>query len=213
MIFGGSWGSTLALLYAEAFPDRVHSLVLRGIFLSRKHELEWGWPMRGSGASQLFPDAAEEILSHYTEEEQKDWKQVTYERLLSKDAQTRVNVARILNVWDITRSSLLLDPASLEQVNDEKWSIHHATLEFTYLINGCFIRENQILEEIDKIEHIPCIIVQGRYDAVCPTQAAWDLHKAFPLSKLVIVPDAGHSAKDPGILKELIKACDEFAKL
>lgn len=213
MVFGGSWGSTLALLYAEAFPDRVHSLVLRGIWLCRREEMVWGFPMRGTGSSQLFPDAAEELLSHYTEEEQKDWEQVTFKRLISEDQQTRVNTARILNIWDIKRSSLLPDSAALKKVDDEKWSVHHATIEFTYIINGCFLRENQILEDIDKIQNIPCVIVQGRYDAVCPPQAAWDLHRALPKSGLVIVPDAGHSATDPGTLKELVQACDDFAQL
>lgn len=152
-------------------------------------------------------------MSYYTEEEQKNWEQVTYDRLTSEDRQIRLDTAKALVTWDITRSTLLLDTETLKKVEDEKWVLHHATLEFIYLMNGCYIRENQILEEIHRIQHIPCIIVHGRYDAVCPVQSAWDLHKALPRSKLVIVPGAGHFATDPEISKELVKACDEFASL
>lgn len=213
MVFGGSWGSSLALLYAEAFPDRVKSLVLRGIFLCREYEKVWGYPLPGTGSTILFPDAAEELMKHYTEEEQKDWEQVTYQRLISEDTQTRLDMAKALVIWDVKRGALLPDTEGLKKAEDEKWSLHHATLEFIYIMNGCYIRENQILEEASRIQHIPCVIVQGRYDAVCPVQAAWELHKALPRSKLVIVPDSGHAATEPGTTKELIKACDEFAKL
>lgn len=175
--------------------------------------MEWDFPLRGYGPSEFFPDAAEEYLSHYTEEEQKDWENVTYKRLTEGDEQTRIKTARALNIWDITRGSHILDPSSLEKVNDEKWSLQHAILEFVYLYHGCFIRENQILEEIEKIKHIPCIIVNGRYDMICPPLAAWDLHRAMPLSRIVIIPDSGHSATDPGTFRELVKACDEFAEL
>lgn len=214
MVFGGSWGSTLALLYAQAFPERVKSLVLRGIFLARKSEIEFGHSLRGAGVDLLFPEAAEEFLSDYTEEEQKDWQQVALERLTKGDEQTRIKTARSLNIWDITRGSTLFNPAtSFKPLEDKSWSLTHATLEFTYLMNGCYIRENRILEEIDNIKHIPCVIIHGRYDTVCPVSAAWDLHKAMPSSRIVINPDSGHSATDPGNFKELIKACDEFAKL
>lgn len=213
MVFGGSWGSTLALLYAQAFPDRVKTLVLRGIFLARRIEQEWGFPTRGSGASQLFPDAAEEFLSHLTKEEQKDWEKATYNRLTSEDKQTRVAMARALNTYDMKRSSLSYNPATLSKLDDKKWSVHHALLEHTYIMNGCWLRENQILEEMEKIQHIPCIIVQGRYDAVCPPLSAWDLHNAWPGSRLIMNSDSGHSATDPSNFRELVKACDEFARL
>lgn len=213
MVFGGSWGSTLALLYAEAFPDRVKSLVLRGIFLCRNYEKEWGYPLPETGSTLIFPDAAKEIMSHYTEEEQKNWEQVTYQRLISEDRQTRVNTAKALVTWDIKRSTMVPEVETLKKVADEKWVLHHATLEFIYIMNGCYIRENQILDEINRIQHIPCTIVHGRYDIITPLQSAWDLHKALPQSKLVVVAESGHFATDPGISKELIKACDEFAKL
>ena len=158
VVFGGSWGSTLALLYAQAHPERMISLVLRGIFLARKSEIAWDLPTRESGAAQLFPDAAEEMLSHFTEEEQEDVMASLYKRLVSDNKETRVEAARVSNTWDIKRSSLLLDSASLNKIDDEKWSLQHAILGNHFLINGAWLREGQILEKenVDKIRHLPC---------------------------------------------------------
>lgn len=160
MVFGGSWGSTLALLYAQAHPDRVSSLVLRGIFLLRKSELEWGHPITG-GSVQLFPDAAEEFLSHLSEAEKEDWERSIYMRLLSDDRSVRVEAARILNTYDFKRSSLVFDPESLETLDDEVWSLHHATLLMHYFLHNGWIREGQILEreEMAKIRNIPCELI------------------------------------------------------
>lgn len=158
MVFGGSWGSTLALLYAQAHPERVSSLVLRGIFLVRKSELAWGHPTRGAGAQQLFPDAAEELLEYLTEEEQSDWEGSIYKQLISDDRPTRVAAARALNTWDFKRATLTFDPSSLEELDDEEWSLHHATILTHYVLHGAWIRDGQILEEAEmaKIRHIPC---------------------------------------------------------
>jgi len=219
VVFGGSWGSTLGLLYAQAFPERVGGLILRGIFLARRSEVLWGAPTREAGAAQLFPDAAAELLAYLRGStpafKDEDWEATLYAQLTSADRAVRVAAARALNMWDIGRSSLLLDAAALQKVEDEAWSLHHAILEFHYLYHGAFVRDGQILEEaqMQRIRHIPCTIVQGRYDAVCPAQAAWDLHEAWPEAKFVMVPDAGHSALEPGTFAELVKACDEFGKM
>lgn len=158
MVFGGSWGSTLALLYAQAYSDRVASLVLRGIFLVRKAEVAWGLPNREAGAAQLFPDAAEEFMAHLTKTEQRDPLGAIYTQLTSDDKDVRVKAARVSNTWDIKRSSLLFEPVSLKKIEDEQWSLQHAILENHYIIHGAWLRDGQILEkdEMDKIRHIPC---------------------------------------------------------
>ena len=162
VVFGGSWGSTLSLLYAQAHPEVVSSLVLRGIFLFRQSELDWGHPVKG-GEAQIHPDVCEEFLKIFTDDEKADWEQVIYKRLTSDDRSVRVKAARDLNTFDFSRGSLLFDPASLAVLDNETWSMQHATILMHYMVNNGFIREGQILEkeQMDRIRHIPCEYAAG----------------------------------------------------
>ncbi|PCG91455.1 Proline iminopeptidase [Penicillium occitanis (nom. inval.)] len=196
LVFGGSWGSTLALLYAQAHPHMVGSLVLRGICTCRKLEREWS---RGSaGAARIYPDAYEEFVNFLSEEERQDPFKGYYKYLLSSDVETRLAAARKWNTWDITIGSLIPDEKSFEKINDDQWSLSHALLEAHYFANEGWIEDGQILrkENIDKIRHIPTTLIQGR---------------AWAETKLIWVAAAGHSVKEPGIEKALIEVCDEYA--
>jgi len=186
-VFGGSWGSTLALAYAQTHPDKVTELVLRGIFLLRRKELEWFYQ---EGCNSLYADAWETYRDAIPEVERADMMSAYYRRLTSPDAKTRVAAARAWSVWEGATSYL--------------WQDH-------YFVNGGFLEhDDQLLRNVDRIRHIPAVIVQGRYDVVCPMRSAWDLHRAWPEADLKIVQDAGHSAFEPGITDELIKATDYF---
>jgi proline iminopeptidase len=209
-VFGGSWGSTLALAYAEKHPERVTELVLRGIFLLRRWELEWFYQ---AGTSHLFPDAWEHYLEPIPPEERGDLIAAYYKRLTSDDPAVRLTAARAWSVWEATTSFLLANPDYIAHAAGDEFSLAFARIECHYFVNkGFFERENQLIEEVDKIRDIPAVIVQGRYDVVCPMQTAWELHRAWPEADLRIAPDAGHSAYEPGILHELISATDRFAE-
>ncbi len=210
MVFGGSWGSTLALSYAQKHPDRVSELVLRGIFMLRKSELAWFYQ---EGASQLFPDAWEKYLAPIPEAERGDLMSAYYARLTHEDAAVRKEAAKAWSVWEGSTSFLYVDEKHVEHSADDDFSLAFARIECHYFVNGGFFeREDQLLADVDKIRHIPTVIVQGRYDVVCPMRSAWDLHRAFPEAELHVVPDAGHSALEPGITHELILATERFAQ-
>ncbi|KAJ5105465.1 hypothetical protein NUU61_002812 [Penicillium alfredii] len=221
LIFGGSWGSTLALLYAQAHPDAIGgALVMRGIFTARRAELEWS---RGpTGASQLFPDAYEAYLNFLKGEEEEEEDRAddiaAYYRILAQDedsAQRRA-AAREWNRWNSWIGTLRTGPESFAWLEeDEQLSLVHARLEAHYFVHGVWLEEGQILREenLERIRHIPVTLVQGRYDLVCPPQTAWELHKGLPKSRLIWIPAAGHSGTEPGTQPKLIEACDEYAKL
>jgi proline iminopeptidase len=209
-VFGGSWGSSLALAYAETHPDRVSELVLRGIFLLRRWELEWFYQR---GTSVLFPDAFEPFLKLIPEAERGDLISAFHRRLTSESPVERQEAARIWSVWEASTSHLLQDRDYIQSAAGDEFSLAFARIEAHYFVNGGFLKsEHQLLEDVGKIRHIPCVIVQGRYDVVCPVQSAWELSKAFPEAELRIVPDAGHSAFEPGIVHELLSATDRFAE-
>lgn len=208
-VFGGSWGSTLALAYAQRHPDKVTELVLRGIFMLRRWELEWFYQ---EGASRLFPDAWERYLEAIPLVERGDLISAYHRRLTSDDAATRVAAARAWSVWEAATSFLHQDPQFMAAHEADDFALAFARIECHYFVNGGFFEvEDQLLRDVGKIRHIPATIVQGRYDVVCPPQSAWDLHRAWPESDLKMIPDAGHSAFEPGNIDALVRATDQYA--
>jgi proline iminopeptidase len=207
-VFGGSWGSTLSLAYAETHPDRVLGLMLRGIFLTRRKELLWFYQY---GASEIFPDFWERYRDEIPEEERGDFMTAYYRRLTSDDESVRLSAARAWSVWEGSTSKLYPSEDLMNHWEGAHEALSLARIECHYFMNNSFFSsEDFLLENIDKIRHIPTVIVQGRYDVVCPATSAWDLHRAFPEAEFVIVPDAGHSVSEPGITSALVEATDRF---
>ena len=206
-VFGGSWGSTLSLIYAQNHPNRVLSLVLRGIFMCRKSELHWFYQ---DGASHIFPDAFDAYRDHIPIEEQNDLIQAYYKRLTDENVEIRRAAAREWTRWEMATSRLFPDPEYLDKAEDLDFAVAFARIECHYFINSIFVEEAYILKNIEQVSHIPTVIVQGRYDVVCPAKSAWELHKAMKTSQLIIVPDAGHSMGEVGIARELVSATDRI---
>ena len=207
-VFGGSWGSTLALAYAETHPQRVTEMVLRGIFMLRRRELEWFYQ---KGCDALYPDAWEAYLAAIPEAEHGDLMSAYHRRLTSADAAVRVAAAKAWSVWEGSTSFLLQDPHHIDGTAEEEFALAFARIECHYFVNGGFFEhDDQLLRNAHRLKDIPAVIVQGRYDVVCPARSAWDLHRAWPQADLRIVADAGHSALEPGITHELIEATDRF---
>ena len=208
-VFGGSWGSTLALAYAETHPERVSELVLRGIFLLGERELRWFYQW---GTSEIFPDAFEAYRDAIPESERGDFIAAYHRRLTSDDPAVRGAAAKAWSVWEAATSYLRVNDDYVARAGEDRFALAFARIECHYFVNkGFFDRETRLLDDIGKIRHIPCVIVQGRYDVVCPMVTAWELHRAYPEAILRIVPDAGHSAFEPGIVHELVSATDRFA--
>lgn len=207
-VFGGSWGSTLALAYAERHPERVTELVLRGIFLLRKQEIDWFYQR---GADAMFPDAWEEYLAPIPHAERGDLVRAYHARLTSDDPAVRQDAARAWSVWEGRTSCLFPNADLVAKSAGDAFSLAFARIECHYFVHqGFFEKDTHLLDEVHRIRHIPTVIVQGRYDVVCPMESAWALHRAFPEADLRVVPDAGHSAFEPGNLHELIAATDRF---
>ena len=209
MLFGGSWGSTLSLAYAQKHPGRVTELVLRGIFMLRQRELDWFYE---GGAARIFPDAWEEYLAPIPEPERGNLIQAYHQRLTGDDAQAQLEAARAWSGFEGALSKLIPSENLKAHYTDDMQALAMARVECHYFVNKGFLGcESQLLDDVDKIRHIPGVIVQGRYDVVCPAETAWALHKRWPEADLKIVPDAGHSATEPGIISELVAATDRFA--
>lgn len=209
-VFGGSWGSTLALAYAETHPDRVAQLVLRGIFLCRPKEIQWFYQ---EGASAIFPDVWEEYLKVIPETERADMVSAYYRRLTSDDYSVRVEAARAWSIWEGSTSKLFFDPSMIEKFADPEFALAFARIECHYFMNNAFFSsDNYLIENVGRIRSIPSVIVQGRYDVVCPMMSAWDLQRAWPEAQLRIIPDAGHSISEPGIIDALVDATDRFGR-
>jgi proline iminopeptidase len=203
-LFGGSWGSTLSLAYAQEHPDRVTDMVLRGIFLLRRREIQWYYQ---EGASRIFPEAWQEFLEPIPEDERRDLVAAYYRRLMSPDRTERIRAARAWSVWEGKTSRLVPDPELIARTSDETFAEAFARIECHYFINGGFFQEDdQLLRNMSRIRHIPAVIVQGRYDIVCPAESAYELHCAWPGSVLKIAPQSGHSALEPEIASLLIEA-------
>jgi len=208
-VFGGSWGSTLALAYAEMHPQRVAELVLRGIFMLRRWELEWFYQ---EGASRLFPEAWEHYLKAIPEVDRHDLISAFQHRLTSDDEATRLAAARAWSVWEGATSFLHVDPAFVSGHEDAAFALAFARIENHYFVNGGFLEvEDQLLRDAHKIADIPGVIVHGRYDVVCPIQNAWELHKAWPKAELMISPTSGHSAFEAENVDALVRATDGFS--
>ena len=211
VVFGGSWGSTLSLAYAQMHPERVKGLILRGIFLLRKKELHWFYQ---EGANFIYPDAWEYYIEPIPAAERHDLLSAYYKRLTHKDESIRVEAARAWSIWEGSTSKLFQDKQLMERTGEERFAEAFARIECHYFINKGFLdRENQLLEDIDIIRHIPATIVQGRYDVVCPITTAWELHKVWPEASFHIIQDAGHSMTEIGTRSMLVKATEKFANI
>jgi proline iminopeptidase len=207
-VFGGSWGSTLGLAYAESHPARVSELILRGIFMLTQFELHWFYQQ---GASALFPDRWEPYIDAIAPNERHDLIKAFYRRLTSGDRAEMVNAARAWSMWEAATSYLRVNEQNLHKWGEEEFAIAVARIECHYFVNrGFFESEDQLLRNVSRIRRIPGVIVQGRYDVVCPMQTAWMLHKAWPEADFRVVPDAGHSAFEAGNTHELVSATDRF---
>ena len=210
IVFGGSWGSTLALAYAETHPDVVKGLILRGIFLCRPSEVNWFYQ---EGASQIFPDMWEKYFNFIPAEERGDFVTAYYKRLTSSDEALRLKAALIWSQWEAATSKLFVDPILIGAFEDATHALQFARIECHYFINNAFFKtDNWLLENVEKIRKIPGAIVQGRYDVVCPVKSAFELNRSWPESQLHIVADAGHSALEPGNRSKLIELTDEFRR-
>jgi proline iminopeptidase len=209
-VFGGSWGSTLALAYAERHPEVVTELVLRGIFLLRPRELHWFYQ---EGAGRIFPDAWEHYIDAIPEAERGDMMAAYYKRLTSEDSAVRLQAARAWSLWEAGTSTLRPSPAMQTAMGRDAFALAFARIECHYFVNrGFFDNENQLIEGVEKIRHIPAVIVQGRYDVVCPMETAWALHRAWPEAQLIVCDGSGHSAFEPEILHHLLEATERFSR-
>ena len=212
LVFGGSWGSTLSLAYAQTYPESVSELVLRGIFMLRQKELDWFYQY---GASKIFPEAWEEFLKPINESDRNNLMDAYHKIFLGKDEKKKLDAAIASSRWEASTSTLSYKPELVSSFADPKFALAFALIENHYFINKGFLdSEDQLIkkESIDKISHIPAKIIQGRYDIVCPMETAWELSKNWPEAELIVAPSSGHSAFEKEITHELIKATKEFAE-
>jgi proline iminopeptidase len=207
-LFGGSWGSTLALAYAQKHPERVTEMVLRGIFLLRQREIQWYYQ---EGASRIFPEAWQKYLEPIPEHERNDMIGAYYRRLTSNETQERIRAARAWSMWEGGTSRLVPNQELISRTGEATFAEAFARIECHYFVNRGFLEnDNQLLENMGRIADIPSIIVQGRYDVVCPPESAYELHQAWANSKLVVAPKSGHSALEPEITEHLVAATEAF---
>ncbi len=209
-LLGGSWGSTLALAYAETHPERISALILRGVFLLRRRELEWFYQ---EGCSWIFPDAFEAYQRVIPQAERGDMIAAYYKRLTDPDPRVRLEAARAWSIWEGSTLSLLQDPERIKLFGAEAYAVAFARIECHYFVNrGFFERDDQLLVNAHRIRDVPGVIVHGRYDVVTPVKNAWDLKRAWPRADLRIVADAGHAMTESGIIHELVSATRHFAR-
>ncbi len=208
LVFGGSWGSTLALAYAETHPTRVLGLILRGIFLCRPRDLHWFYQ---SGADRVYPDYWQDYLAPIPEAERGDLMQAYHRRLTGPDQAERERCAIAWSVWEGRCATLQADPSLEAHYRDPQVALAFAGIENHYFVNDCFFEPNQLLRDAHRLVDIPGYIVHGRYDVVCPVEQAFDLHRVWPQAELIIVPDAAHAISEPGITHALLSATDGFA--
>jgi proline iminopeptidase len=209
-VFGGSWGSTLGLAYAQRHPERVTAMMLRGIFTFLPDEIDWFYR---TGTRVLFPDAYEEFIGELPSAERHDPIEAYHRRLVDDDPAVRATAARAWSRWECCVATLLRDDDLVSHCDDPAFSLAFARIESHYFVHDGFLeRPTQLLDDLPRIHHIPAVIVHGRYDVICPLHNAWRLHRAWPGSRLHIVADAGHSANEPGIARALVAATDAFAR-
>lgn len=210
-VFGGSWGSTLSLLYSITHPEKVTELILRGIFLLRSSELQWFYQ---EGTSYLFADAWKPYYEFIPEAERSDMIMAYHKRLFCDDEALQLEAAKQWSTWEGATCHLVTNEERVAQTGDDEFALAFARLENHYFVNKGFLKsDNYILENINKIRHIPTVIINGRYDVICPVKTACDLHEAFPESELYIIDQAGHSAFEENIINALVKATDKFADI
>lgn len=207
VVFGGSWGVTLALAYAETHPQSVTALILRGVFLCRPEEIRWFY--QEGGTSFIFPEYWENYVSQVPPEKRDRMVETYYELLTSEDEAVRLAAAKAWSGWEGSTIKLKPDPNLISFFESPHQALSMARIECHYFTNNCFFKkENQLLADAERIRHIPTWIIHGRYDVICPAKNAWDLHKALPEAKLHMIPDAGHAFDEPGILNALIDATE-----
>ncbi|MDQ2694960.1 MAG: prolyl aminopeptidase [Pseudomonadota bacterium] len=210
LVFGGSWGSTLALAYAEAWPQRLLGLILRGIFLCRRQDIRWFY--QAGGTSRLFPDAWERFIEPIPEAERGDLLRAYHARLTGADEVERLRAARAWSVWEGTTLTLDSNPGVVERFADARFALSLARIEAHYFVNDIFLEEDQLLRDAHRLKGIPGVIVHGRYDVICPLDGAWALHREWPEAPLHIIPAAGHAATEPGIVDALVAATRALAQ-
>ena len=208
VVFGGSWGSTLGIIYAETHPERVLGLILRGIFLCRPRDIRWFYQ---EGASFLLPDYWGDYLEIIPEPEREDMVAAYYRRLTGADELAMMAAARAWSLWEGRASTLLPKTAVVDHFGNPQTALSLARIECHYFMNNSFLEDDQLLEHAARLHAIPGVIVHGRYDVVCPMEQAWALHTAWPQAELKLIPDAGHSATEPGIVDALVTATNRFA--
>ena len=209
LVFGGSWGSTLGLAYAEAHPSKVTGLILRGVFLCRKRDIQWFYQ---EGASYIYPERWQDYISVIAEDERDDLVAAFYKQLTSSDKDTQLTAARAWSMWEGSTSNLITKASVVDHFADQHIALSLARIECHYFINDSFLRFNQLLEEVSKLKDIPGVILHGRYDMVCPIEQAYALHKAWPNAEFIIAPHSGHSATEVEIVDALVRATQQFAK-
>ncbi len=209
VLFGGSWGATLSLVYAETHPEKVLGMILRGIFLCRAKEIEWFYQ---HGASRIYPDLWEDFISLIPENEQDDLLAAYYKRLTGEDEIQRMAAAKAWAIWEGRTANLKPKKSVLEHFSDPFTALSLARIETHYFMNNAFLEDNQILRDAHKLNAIPGTIVQGRYDMICPMESAWDLYQAWTMAELYIIADAGHSASEAGTVDALVKASRKMLK-
>lgn len=209
LVFGGSWGSTLALAYAETHPERVTELVLRGIFGCRREEIAWYYQ---DGASWLFPDLWEGFLAPIPVDERADMVGAYRRRLTSDDVAVRLEAARAWSLWEGRTITLLPSQANADAFGQDEYALAFARIENHFFSHDAWLEPNQLVRDAQRIRHIPGVIIQGRYDVATPMRTAWDLHRAWPEARFEVVPDAGHAWDEPGIQRLLVDATDGFAR-
>jgi len=212
VVFGGSWGSTLALAYSQKHPDAVKAIILRGIFTLRRQELIWFYQ---EGASYLFPDKWEAYLAPIPTVERGDLISAYYRRLTGDNKEVQLECAKAWSGWELCTSKLITDATSVQtRLTDLDWTLAFARIECHYFVNGgWFDSNNHLIDNVESIRHIPATIVQGRYDLVTPMKTAWELHKQWPEAEFHIIPDAGHSHSEPLTQRKLVEAADKYKEL
>ena len=209
VLFGGSWGSTLALAYAQTHPERVLGLIVRGIFLARPQDIEWFYQ---AGASRLFPDYWQDYLAPIPVEERHDMIAAYHKRLTGNDQIAQMHAAKAWSGWEGRMLGLCPSPQHVERFSEPQRALSIARIECHYFTNNSFLEPNQLIRDMHKIAHLPGVIIHGRYDMICPLDNAWELHQAWPNSELQVIREAGHAASEPGITDALVRATGEMAR-
>ena len=211
VVYGGSWGSTLSLAYSQTYPDSCKALILRGIFLVRKKEIHWFYQ---EGASKIFQDDWQSFIAPIPIEKRDNLLEAYYNLLIGKDSSKKIEAAKAWSTWEGSTVRLIQDKDFIGDFSDEKFAEAFARIESHYFMNNAwFNSDNHLIENVDKIRHIPAVIIHGRYDVICPVENAWELHQAWPESELHIIPDAGHSIFEEGIKDKILEYTEKFSSL